>query len=98
MREAAVVRRLVDDHGVLHVVARVRDDRDHRVGPRGVLVETVPIVVVVAHDGRLRRVQRVRLGVRPVRPRVEGRAHRLLAHLGRVRVRVRVGVRVWGWG
>ena len=41
VREAAVVRRFVDDHRVLHVVARVRDDGDHRVRAERVLVEPI---------------------------------------------------------
>eukprot|EP00964_Phaeocystis_antarctica_P141265 scaffold106242_cov63-Phaeocystis_antarctica.AAC.8 len=86
VREAAVVRRLVDDHRVLHVVARVRDDRHHGVGARGVLVEAVALVVAVAHDGALRRVQRVGLGVGAMRLGVERCAHGLLAHLALVHV------------
>mmetsp|Transcript_24694 Transcript_24694/g.57511 ORF Transcript_24694/g.57511 Transcript_24694/m.57511 type:complete len:486 (-) Transcript_24694:2193-3650(-) len=61
--EAAVVRRLVDDHRVLHVVAGVRDHRHDRVSPERVVVEAVEVVVAVAHDGRLRREHVVRLGV-----------------------------------
>mmetsp|Transcript_29419 Transcript_29419/g.73543 ORF Transcript_29419/g.73543 Transcript_29419/m.73543 type:complete len:678 (+) Transcript_29419:260-2293(+) len=84
--EPALVRPLVDDHRVLHVVPGVRDDRHHRVGARGVVVHLVLGVRFVADDGRLRRLDAVGLRVSPVREGVVRRAHSLLAHLALIHV------------
>ena len=43
--EAALQRHLVDDHGVLHVVAGVGDDSHNGVGPHRVVVQSDVVVV-----------------------------------------------------
>ena len=53
--EPALVGRLVDDHGVLHVVAGVADDRDDGVGSHRVVVHADVVVVRGAEEGRRRR-------------------------------------------
>ena len=64
VREAAVHGALIQDHGVLHVVARVGDDADDHVGALRVLVHTERVVLARAREGFLRRVDTVELAVR----------------------------------
>ena len=84
--EASLKRGLVQDHGVLHIVARVRDHGDDRVRTLRILVEAVLNVATGPHERCLRREQPVQVVVGAVRQRVRGRRHRLLAHLTLVHV------------
>ena len=84
--KAALVRRLVQDHRVLHVVARVRDHSDDRIRAIREVVNRILVVQRRPHHRRLPRLQAVQLVVRAPLQGAAGRAHRLLAHLALVHV------------
>mmetsp|Transcript_70093 Transcript_70093/g.194877 ORF Transcript_70093/g.194877 Transcript_70093/m.194877 type:complete len:401 (+) Transcript_70093:1336-2538(+) len=84
--EASVVRPFVDNHGVLHVVACVRDHSNDRVGPLRVRIAFRTFVHRGAHDGLLWGEDPVHFVVAPVNMVVVRRAHRLFQHLALVHV------------
>ena len=84
--ESTLVRGLVNNHSVVHVVTRVGDNRHHGIGAVGEVVQSVGVVQRWPHNRRLTRLQSVELVVCAV---VDGRArrsHRLFAHLALVHV------------
>mmetsp|Transcript_39634 Transcript_39634/g.84522 ORF Transcript_39634/g.84522 Transcript_39634/m.84522 type:complete len:429 (-) Transcript_39634:1217-2503(-) len=84
--EAPLVGGLVDNHRILHVVARVGDDCHHRVGPSGVRIAVGSVVHLCAHQWRLWVEDPVDLVVSSVGVAVVGRPHGLLQHLALVHV------------
>jgi len=86
MTEAALVRGLVDNHCIVHVVTRVRENSDDGVGAVGKVVQSVGVVEGWADDGRLTRLQTVELVVCAVVDGCTRGTHGLLAHLALVHV------------
>ena len=84
--EAPIVRPLVDDHRVFHVVARVADYGNDGIGAAGAQIEVILQVLGRSHQRRLREQQTVDLVVHAVGVRMVGGAHRLLRHLALVHV------------
>lgn len=82
--KAPLVGPLVEDHGVFHVVARVRDHGHHSVSALRVLVHFELSVPTGLNQRGLRGLDFVHLVVRSLVQAVHGRAHGLLAHLALV--------------
>ncbi len=59
--ESSLQRHLVDDHGVLHVVARVGDDGHNGVGAHGVVVQPDVVIVGGTEERRGRSLEPVQL-------------------------------------
>jgi hypothetical protein len=59
--ETSLVSRLVQDHGVLHVVPGIRDDGDNGVGAVREVVESIVIVQVGSNHGSLSRLKTILL-------------------------------------
>ena len=53
--EASFVSRLVEDHGILHVISGVRDDGDHGIGTVREGIEAIFVMETWPHDRRLTR-------------------------------------------
>mmetsp|Transcript_81928 Transcript_81928/g.237584 ORF Transcript_81928/g.237584 Transcript_81928/m.237584 type:complete len:246 (-) Transcript_81928:1612-2349(-) len=86
MPEPPLVGGFVDDHGVLHIVAGVRNHSHYSVGPCWVQVALRRIVHLCSHHGLLRVEDPEDLVVGPVAVVMVGRAHGLLQHLALVHV------------
>eukprot|EP00958_Prasinococcus_capsulatus_P029961 scaffold7820_cov363-Prasinococcus_capsulatus_cf.AAC.5 len=84
--EASLHGGLVDDHRVLHVVARVRQHGDDRVRSGRIVVHVIAVLHLGAADGHLRRVKAVHLGIRAVLIGGARSPERLLRHLALVHV------------
>jgi len=86
MIPTSLIGRLVDNHGILHIIAGVGDDGDDGVDTKRILVDAVLLVRLVADQRRLNVLNAVDFVVDTVGEGVERRAHRLLTHLTLVHV------------
>mmetsp|Transcript_152841 Transcript_152841/g.266404 ORF Transcript_152841/g.266404 Transcript_152841/m.266404 type:complete len:366 (-) Transcript_152841:1441-2538(-) len=86
MAEAALEGMLVDDHRVLHVVARVGDHSNNGICALRMLVEIVLVVHLCAHYGLLGTPDLVNLVIRSIRMIVVRCSHGLLQHLTLIHV------------
>mmetsp|Transcript_63433 Transcript_63433/g.114346 ORF Transcript_63433/g.114346 Transcript_63433/m.114346 type:complete len:224 (-) Transcript_63433:196-867(-) len=83
---------LVDNHGVFHIIARVRDHCDHRIGADGMLVAVYLVVLLRADYRALRAVDAEHLVIWAEVVVVVGRGHGLFQHLALVHVTWRLVV------
>ena len=86
MGKPSLVRALIYDHSVFHIVPCVADDGDNSIRPRRTQIEVVLQVLGRANQRGLREKQPVYLVVHAVRVAVIGRAHGLLGHLALVHI------------
>ena len=96
--KASLIGALVDNHGILHVVTRVRDHSHYGIGPTRAHIEIIVQVLVRAHQRLLREQKSVDLVVHSVGVVVIWRAHGLLGHLTLVHVARRLVVVTEGDG
>lgn len=80
--EASFVCRLVEDHGVLHVIPSIRDNGDDGVGSVREGVHAVSVMKGWAHDRTLSTLKSIELVVCSMPQRRRWCAHRLFTHLG----------------
>jgi len=82
--KAAFVRALIENHRVLHVITRVRDDGDNRVGTVRERVHSVGAVQRRANNGGLAGLEAVEFVVGAVAQSGRWCTHGLLTHLALV--------------
>ena len=80
------MRRLINDHGIFHVVAGVGDDSDNGIGAHGKIIQTYIVMMYGSEQRRTRRLQTIQLVGGLFGPIQAGCAHSLLAHLTLIHV------------
>jgi len=92
MAEAALIGTLIDDHGVLHVIAGIRDDGDDSVCSTWTDVKVIVEMLLRPDERLLREKESIDLVVHPVWMSMVRRTHCLLGHLTLIHVSWRLVV------
>ena len=86
MPKTSLISTLVNDHGIFHVVACVRNYCDYCIGPLRILSEIILLVTLGLNKGLLREKNSVDLVIHSKRVVVIGSSHGLLSHLALIHI------------
>ena len=86
MSKASLIGRLIDDHGVFHIVSSVRDDSHNCISPTWAYVKIIFKVLASAHQWPLRKQKSIDFVIHSIRVVMVRCSHSLLGHLTLVHI------------